>query len=210
MNRVQRPWGMNTARRFCVHAGKLYLCSENIPNTNVRGAQCGLGFDSFIMIIFYTVCKSLLKSQCKQCKHASFSSSSWWHNYPGNFTWKTINILTSTLIGILLSQQWQDRHSIFPLSTLGDGSMLLVRDLSEWMRHYIKDEPENKTHPAVALILQHLRSEARTFDVVGPAGQNEILVRRQRAMERWQNIRFTIHQSKCKLHQRRPNNSIAL
>lgn len=52
------------------------------------------------------------------------------------------------------------------------------------MRHYIKDEPENKTHPAVALILQHLRSEAHTFDVVGPEGTERDFMRRERAMER--------------------------
>lgn len=60
------------------------------------------------------------------------------------------------------------------------------------MRHYIKDEPENKTHPAVALILQHLRSEARTFDVVGPAGQKEILCGDR---ERWKDDRTSISHS---------------
>lgn len=56
-----------------------------------------------------------------------------------------------------------------------------------------------KPHPAVALILQHLRSEARTFDVVAAVGEKRDFTWRQREMERWQNVHFTFNQSRCKL-----------
>lgn len=43
-----------------------------------------------------------------------------------------------------------------------------------------------KPHPAVALILQHLRFEAHAFDVVGSAGEKRDLIggQRERGRER--------------------------
>lgn len=41
-----------------------------------------------------------------------------------------------------------------------------------------------KPHPAVALILQHLRFEARSFDVAGSAGERKRLDRKR---EKWVN-----------------------
>lgn len=41
-----------------------------------------------------------------------------------------------------------------------------------------------KPCPAVALILQHLRCEAHSFDAVGSAGEKRDLIGRQRKRER--------------------------